>query len=231
MALAPTMKAFSVLAIWASLSSASPMLAPRQSTNTLLGSPLAASGPYPFVSCKASQGAALASLFPEIADNINNEVIPNIVAEGKRDRVNNWQANLYSTFFGANQPSDVQAVFQAITARSEANSAGGPIHPPNIICLNEDVAELSKALAVCDAPMKPTSFTRKPLGSAAGANTDIYLCPSFWDLEAAYASRDQTHCPTVTDPETYSYVRPEFIPLRSRKAFQPFFPDWNSRRV
>ena len=182
------------------------MLAPRQSTNTLLGSPLAASGPYPFVSCNASEAEALNSLFPEIADNINNEVIPNIVAEGQRDRVNNWQANLYSTFFGANQPSDVQAVFQAITARSKTNSAGGSIKPPNTICLNGDVPELSKALAVCNSPLNPTAFTRKPLGSAPGANTDIYLCPSFWDLPASYSAQDTTHCPTVTNPQSYSYV-------------------------
>lgn len=212
MAVAPIMKAFLLLAIGSSLSSATPMLAPRQSTKTLLGSPIAASGPYPFVSCDTAQAEALNTLFPSIADNINNEVIPNTVAEGKRDRVNHWQANLYSTFFGANQPSDVQAVFQAITARSKTNTAGGSIKPPNIICLNNNVAELSGALAVCDAPLKPTSFTRKPQGSFPGANTDIYLCPSFWNLAATYAARDQSHCPTVTNPQSYSYVEFEHIP-------------------
>ena len=211
MAVAPMMKVFSLLATGFSFSSATPILAPRQSTQTLLGSPLAASGPYPFVACNASQSEALNSLFPQIADNINNEVIPNIVAEGQRDRVNNWQANLYSTFFGANQPSDIQAVFQHITARSNTNSGNTAIHPPNVICLNENVAELSKALAVCDSPLNPTAFTRKPLGSAAGANTDIYLCPSFWNLEATYAAKDQSHCPTVTNPQSYSYVSLEHI--------------------
>ena len=198
------MKALAFLLLGPSLSLATPMLASRQNP-TLYGFPLSGD-PYVFVSCSTPQSDALSTLIPLISDVINNHVNTDLLTEGQRDRVNDFQANLVSTFFTTNDPNDVLAVYQHISAGSSTNSIGGPVKRPNIICLNETVPELAQALTVCDTPFKPTSFTRNPHGSVAGANTDIYLCPSFWDLEQSYGLRDVTHCPTVTNPESYSYV-------------------------
>lgn len=107
--------------------------------------------------------------------------------------------NAYPTFFSTNDPTNVLSGF-SIFGSSAYESSGRP----NIICLNDDVPELERALGVCSQGVGPYAFT---------ISTNIFLCPAFFDKLKAFPE-NATSCPTVDAANPAKYVTRSLVVLK-----------------
>lgn len=205
------MKRISLLLLAASGSFASPTshpspspdhtLDPRQDQNAnLLGHPIYSSGPYTFVSCDAQQGPALVDLFTQIGDITNNQLMPASLTANPDPT-----QDPFPVFFKDNARHDINSAFNGMLGAPLSTNGQVYNTRPKIVCLNDDVPELSRALEVCSQGIDPVSFTVDAAGK-----TVIFLCPAFFDDLPVLPTKG-VNCPSVNltvDPTVYVCLCP-----------------------